>query len=123
MARDYFRRVPPGSQMVSGTLISDIQSSLAALGVPVGQVDGLFGGQTRDSLSAFQTSRGLPITGTVSDTTWPALMRTDAPPIFERCLQVTAAFEGTGFTLVVGNFDGAGITWGIIGFTLVNGEL
>jgi hypothetical protein len=50
-------------------------------------------------------------------------MRSLEPPIFERCLQVTASFEGTGFTRVVGNFDGAGITWGIIGFTLVNNEL
>jgi hypothetical protein len=50
-------------------------------------------------------------------------MRTGAPAIFDRCLQVTASFEGTGFTLVVGNFDGAGITWGIVGFTLAHGEL
>jgi hypothetical protein len=36
---------------------------------------------------------------------------------------LTAAFEGHGFTLAQGNFDGAGITWGIIGFTLAGGEL
>jgi len=34
-----------------------------------------------------------------------------------------ASFEGTGFTLIEGNFDGAGLTWGIIGFTLRDGEL
>src|SRR6516165_12702975 len=45
------------------------------------------------------------------------------PPIFERCLQVVASFEGTQFTLIEGNFDGAGLTWGIIGFTLKNGEI
>ena len=50
-------------------------------------------------------------------------MRTPEPPIFERCLQVVASFEGTGFTLIEGNFDGAGLTWGIIGFTLRDGEL
>jgi hypothetical protein len=41
----------------------------------------------------------------------------------DRALQVTAAFEGHDFTLAQGNFDGAGITWGIIGFTLKHGEL
>lgn len=86
-------------------------------------VDGLFGRQTEAALSALQKDRGLAITGTVSDTTWAALMRSTEPPIFERSLQVTASFEGTGFTQVVGNFDGAGITWGIVGFTLVDGEL
>ena len=34
-----------------------------------------------------------------------------------------ASFEGTQFTLIEGNFDGAGLTWGIIGFTLKNGEI
>jgi hypothetical protein len=38
-------------------------------------------------------------------------------------LGLTAAIEGHGFTLAQGNFDGAGITWGIIGFTLKHGEL
>jgi hypothetical protein len=50
-------------------------------------------------------------------------MSSPAPDLKQRCLQVTADFEGTGFTKAVGNFDGAGITWGIIGFTLSNGEL
>jgi hypothetical protein len=50
-------------------------------------------------------------------------MRSAEPSIFERCLQVVASFEGTGFTLIEGNFDGAGLTWGIIGFTLRDGEL
>jgi hypothetical protein len=44
-------------------------------------------------------------------------------PTQERSLQLTAAFEGHGFTLAQGNFDGAGITWGIVGFTLKHGEL
>ena len=39
------------------------------------------------------------------------------------CLQLTASFEGTGFDGAVGNFDGAGVTFGIIGFTAKNGEL
>jgi hypothetical protein len=50
-------------------------------------------------------------------------MHNAEPPIFERCLQVVASFESTQFTLIEGNFDGAGLTWGIIGFTLINREI
>ena len=123
MSRDYFKRSAAGSPSPSGTVITDIQSSLNALSAFDISVDGVFGAQTQDALTGFQTARGLPVTGTVSDTTWTALMHSDEPPIFERCLQIVASFEGTGFTLIEGNFDGAGLTWGIIGFTLSNGEL
>ena len=123
MSRDYLKRSAAGSPSPSGTVITDIQSSLNALSAFDISVDGVFGAQTQDALTGFQTAQGLPVTGTVSDTTWTALMHSDEPPIFERCLQVVASFEGTGFTLIEGNFDGAGLTWGIIGFTLSNGEL
>jgi hypothetical protein len=45
------------------------------------------------------------------------------PSVTERSLQLTAAFEGHGFGLAVGNFDGALLTWGIIGFTITSGEV
>ena len=123
MARTYFRRSTTGRSPVGG-VIEDVQKALNAVpGVaPIG-VDGDYGGQTAGALKQFQTLRQMPVTGEVDDGTWPALMNSPAPPIFERCLQLAAAFEGTGFKKVCGNFDGAGITWGIIGFTLVNGEL
>jgi len=123
MARDYFLRSTDGSAGVNGSVISDIQASLNAATTSSIDVDGAYGRQTEGALKIFQTANGLPATGTVSDVTWPALMHSDEPPIFERCLQVVASFEGTGFTLIEGNFDGAGLTWGIIGFTLSNGEL
>jgi hypothetical protein len=123
MARVYFDKPQPGLTPVSGTVIGDIQLALNAAGAGDLTTDGLYGGHTTDAISSFQKSKGLTITGNVTDETWSSLMRTDAPPMFERCLQVTASFEGTGFTRVVGNFDGAGITWGIIGFTLLGGEL
>ncbi len=122
MPRDYFKRAT-GSQSVSGTVITDIQASLNAVSIFDITVDGAFGQQTQQALTAFQTTHALPVSGTVSDTTWTALIHSDEPPIYERCLQVTASFEGTGFTLIEGDFDGAGLTWGIIGFTLINGEL
>ena len=71
----------------------------------------------------FQEQNHLAATGKVDDETWQELMSSPAPDLRQRCLQITADLEGTGFTKAVGNFDGAGITWGIIGFTLSNGEL
>jgi peptidoglycan hydrolase-like protein with peptidoglycan-binding domain len=123
MPRDFFKPSQPGGISVSGSVITDVQASLNAMTTSDITVDGIFGRQTKDALLQFQKARGLPETGTVSDTVWPPLMRTTEPSIFERCLQVTASFEGTGFQLIEGNFDGAGLTWGIIGFTLMNGEL
>src|SRR6516162_4980947 len=123
MARDFFKRSTGRSARVLGSVIRDVQASLNAITAFAIAVDGVFGSQTEQALSGFQSARGLPVTGTVSDTTWPELMHSAEPPIFERCLQVVASFEGTGFDLIEGNFDGAGLTWGIIGFTLVNGEL
>ena len=43
--------------------------------------------------------------------------------MYERALQLTAAFEGHGFGTVAGNFDKAWLTWGIIGFNLRMGAL
>ena len=122
MARDFFRKAAAGFTLVSGTLISDVQRALNAAGGNL-TVDLIYGSQTAAAVSAFEGANRIPATGNMSDAAWQALMRTDAPGIFERCLQVVASFEGTGFTRVVGNFDGAGITWGIIGFTLMGGEL
>ncbi len=123
MTRDFFRRATGAHRSPAGAVVTNIQSALKLMGSPGITVDGRFGGETETALRAFQHARGMSETGTVSDVTWKGLMNSDEPTIFSRCLQVTAAFEGTGFDRVVGNFDGAGITWGLIGFTLMNGEL
>jgi len=123
MARHFFDKPQRGVTPVGGTVITDVQLALNDAGAGNLVTDGLYGGHTADALETFQRSKGVPVDGNVTDATWTALMRSDAPAIFDRCLQVTASFEGTGFTLVVGNFDGAGITWGIVGFTLRDGEL
>ena len=122
MARDFFRRAAAGDTLVSGTVINDMQLALNAAGATL-QPDMIYGRQTATAVSAFQTANAIPVSGNISDQTWTALMRTPEPDIFGRCLQVTASFAGTGFTRIVGNFDGAGVTWGIIGFTLIGGEL
>src|SRR5262245_29072483 len=103
-----------------GPAIEEIQTGL---GFAERDVDGNYGGQTRRGVVDFQRASSLPETGQVDDVTWDRLLHKPIPPIFERCLALTAAFEGHGFSLAQGNFDGAGITWGIIGFTLRHGEL
>lgn len=123
MPRTYFRKANAGDVLVSGIAVSSLQEGLNALSIVNIVADGIYGSNTRDAVKAYQTSTGLPPTGEVDDATWRSLMRSDEPAIFARCLQVTAHFEGTGFERCVGNFDGAGLTWGIIGFTLSNGEL
>ncbi len=95
----------------------------ARLGLPDPDVDGWFGTQTHDAVAAFQRREGLPESGELDVETWARLMGEPIPSVRDRCLQLTAHFEGHDFTLAQGNFDGAGITWGIIGFTLKGGEL
>ncbi|MDH0867537.1 peptidoglycan-binding protein [Mitsuaria sp. GD03876] len=86
-------------------------------------VDGDFGNDTATALSRLQAARFLPVTGQVDTPTWQQLTHDALPTLFERCLGITADFEGHGFGLLQGNFDGAGLTWGVIGFTLSNGEI
>lgn len=106
-----------------GESIRRVQQRLAALGLYKETVDADYGKATATAVSAFQKSKNLPKTGEIDDVTWKALMKVPIPAIEDRCLGLTAAFEGHGFTLAKGNFDGAGVTWGIIGFTLAGGEL
>lgn len=86
-------------------------------------VDGDFGSRTETALKNLQAARQLGPTGTVNEGTWKQLTSDPLPTMFERSLAVTADFEGHGFGLLQGNFDGAGWTWGIIGFTLASNEI
>jgi peptidoglycan hydrolase-like protein with peptidoglycan-binding domain len=108
---------------VSGEIVRKIQRRLKAKGFDPNGIDGRYGDDTRKAVRAFQTSSQLDPSGEVDVTTWQKLMAKPVPGVHDRALQVTAAFEGHDFTLAQGNSDGAGITWGIIGFTLKHGEL
>ncbi len=110
-----------------GMIARRIQSDLLRAGFTVGPpdkfVDGDFGSNTETALRALQARRGLPVNGAVDVETWQQLTTDPLPTLFERCLGMTAQFEGHGFGLLQGNFDGAGLTWGIIGFTLKSREI
>lgn len=123
MARILFQRAPNGFRTVRGEIIRGLQQILRDRGIYHDILDGIYGDKTEQALRSFQQQSNLPETGKVDDQTWIALTTVAMPGLKQRCLQVTGDFEGTGFSKIVGNFDGAGLTWGIIGFTLFNGQL
>ena len=106
-----------------GELVRKTQLSLMDQGFDPQGADGAFGKNTEAAVKAFQQAHALEPSGQVDVSTWAKLLGTQVPSTQERSLQLTAAFEGHGFTLAQGNWDGAGITWGIIGYTLKHGEL
>jgi peptidoglycan hydrolase-like protein with peptidoglycan-binding domain len=106
-----------------GELVRRVQAALADQGFDPRGADGKFGKDTAAAVTAFQQAHSFQPTGRVDVDTWTRLVGPPLPGTQERSLQVTAAFEGHGFGLAHGNWDGAGITWGIIGFTLKHSEL
>ena len=113
----------PAFRAPRGGLIIDLQRSLARAGDFPVSVDGVFASQSVSAMKLWQAKAGIAATGAVDDLSWLGLTHTNKPSLFRRCLSLTAAYEGQGYTLAVGNFDGAGLTWGIVGFTLLTGDL
>ncbi|HUP61593.1 MAG TPA: peptidoglycan-binding protein [Thermoanaerobaculia bacterium] len=106
-----------------GQSIRTLQERLTAAGFDTRGADGSYGPGTTAAVKAYQQKHGLTATGDVDDALWTAITGARMPSMLERCLGLTSTFEGHGYTLAEGNFDGAGVTWGIIGFTLKGGEL
>lgn len=106
-----------------GELVRKLQRALGEKGFDPKGVDGDFGNNTLTALLSFQQASQLAASGEVDTSSWTGLTGQPMPNLRERCLQLTARFEGHDFTLAQGNFDGAGVTWGVIGFTLKHGEL
>src|SRR5262245_29110999 len=107
-----------------GELVRKVQVGLTAQGFDTHGAVGKNGGNTETAVTRFQQQAlGLAATGKVDVETWTKLLGAPVPTTQDRALQLTAAFEGHGFTLAHGNWDGAGITCGIVGFTLKHGEL
>ncbi len=106
-----------------GPLIVELQAGLLRKGFVHSAADGQYGPNTAAAVSAFQQSIALPPTGGVSDDDWVRITDTASPDVEARCLQLTSTFEGHGYSLAKGNWDGAGLTWGIIAFTLTSGSL
>jgi len=108
---------------VHGACVETLQQGLSRRGLYTGLLDGLYGGGTEKAVRAHQIGENLPPTGVADEVTWISATDLPIPTLAQRCLQLTAAIEGHGYGMVAGNFDGAGLTWGIIGFTLKYGDL
>lgn len=106
-----------------GELVRKAQGRLRDAGFDPRAVDGVYGSHTAEAVQRLQRAHGMPPTGAMDANDWRVLMGTPPPGVRELALQVTAAFEGHGFGFAQGNWDGAGITWGIVGFTLKHGGL
>jgi peptidoglycan hydrolase-like protein with peptidoglycan-binding domain len=106
-----------------GGIVGDIQRGLVSAGCNPGPIDEIYGQGTVGAVKLVQLNHGLAVTGDVDDVTWGGFMPRPIPTLFERSLELTAAFEGHSYTLAVGDFDGAWLTWGIVGFTMKFGKV
>lgn len=119
------------AQGSSGKAIRRFQLALTTLQVPKPgggtepalapeQVDGQFGNTMRKAIQRVQKLAGAEQTGILDKKLWETLPGLGAwPSEYEISLGLIGSFEGHDYTKAAGNFDGAGITWGIIGFTLI----
>lgn len=113
-----------------GRLIQQLQTGLSRIQVPAqgggtqpaldpANVTGNFGPATRSAIQRVQASRGHGQTGEVDAGLWTYLTGTPWPSEYERSLNLLASFEGHNYTKAAGTWDGVGVTWGVIGFTLL----
>jgi hypothetical protein len=114
--------IGPGTH---GAIARAVQNALVTAGwMSAADVDGWYGRGTAAAVSAHQNAHALGVTGIVDTDTWNSLLAgSPTPSLLQRCLDLTGAFEGHDYTLAVGDFDGAWLTWGIVGFTLKHGAL
>lgn len=118
-----------------GEEVRRIQEKLKALGIYKGPVDGDFGGGTEGAVRRFQAAERLEVDGTVGPLTWQSLFQEKIAtpqahyrPLDYRCLALTGSFE-TGaaipdcFAGLSGDFDGQGISFGVLQWNFGQGSL
>ena len=123
MARIFFQCAKQGYRSVRGAEILRMQLALKKAGLAPGKKDEVFGRDTTAALKKFQQLQSFEVTGSVTEDTYERLLGRAAPSMLARCLQITGDIEGHGFCKVAGNWDNAGLTWGIIGFTIKSGQV
>jgi len=118
-----------------GEEVKKIQERLKTLGYYRGPIDGEFGGGTEAAIKAFQKAKRLTVEGIVGATTWGALFQEEIPEpsivgesLGYRSLALTGSFE-TGrdipecFTGLGGDFDGQGMSFGVLQWNFGQGTL
>lgn len=103
-----------------GWLVEEIQEGLVDKGIEV-KVDGVFGPLTEDAVKKWQDWHGFIPNGRVTESVFTGITEQQQPSLFERCAQLTAAFEGMNFTRVV-EHDGD-IGYGFLTFSLKWGHI
>jgi hypothetical protein len=119
-----------------GDDVRRIETRLATLKLYTGAMDGSYGGGVESAVKAFQRSHGLAADGVVGDDTWKALFADEPPPVnqlaaaplIQRCLALTGAFETSMgvpdcFAGLAGDFDGQGLSFGVVQWNLGQGTL
>jgi len=119
----------------TGEEVRKIQEKLQSLGIYLGPLDGDFGGGTEGAVKLFQEREGLEVDGVVGSLTWGKLVGGEVPrpsidyqPLDYRCLSLTGSYEtGTGipdcFAGVSGDFDGQGVSFGVLQWNFGQGSL
>ncbi len=118
-----------------GSEVARIQQRLKELRLYRGPVDGQFGGGTESAVIAFQRSRKLTADGKVGRLTWKELFGGRIPtpsiaakPLDFRVFALTGSFE-TGapvpecFSGLAGDFDGQGMSLGVLQWNFGQGTL
>lgn len=120
----------------AGDDVHRIQQRLRDLKLYSGPLDSSFGGGTEAAVKSFQAGQHAPATGIVDAQTWSLLFEGEsipkpqlaASPVSERCLALTGSFETGGqppdcFCGIAGDFDGQGISFGVLQWNLGQGTL
>jgi hypothetical protein len=121
---------------MSGDIVEKLQTRLKELRALVGRADGDFGGGTESAVKTFQRSAGLTPSGAVDPATWGKLFPGEpvpenplaSAPALTRCMALTGSFE-TGklppdcFCGVTGDFDGQGVSFGVLQWNIGQGSL
>jgi len=116
----------------TGGDVGRLETRLHQLGLYTGPADNIFGGSVESAVKAFQKANGLGADGIVGPQTWAALFPNatslDDLPLLQRCLALTGAFEtSTGipdcFAGLTGDFDGQGISFGVVQWNIGQGTL
>ena len=120
----------------TGDDVRKLETKLKELGLYTGAIDGGFGGGVESAVKLFQAQNQFAPDGLVGTQTWNALFPGDAAPaspflndsLSKRCLSLTGAFEtSTGipecFCGITGNFDGQGISFGVLQWNIGQGTL
>jgi hypothetical protein len=119
-----------------GDDVRRLEAHLKNLNLYTGPVDGRFTGSVEAAIKSFQKSSGLAADGIIGPRTWGAMFPGEGAPVSTllnepvqmRCLALTGSFETCrGFPDcyggLAGDFDGMGLSYGVLQWNLGQGTL